>query len=541
MQSMLSSLLELDVARRTFDTGFACFANRRVRKLDGLPIAATQTDTLMRLVCNAANTQFGKDHDFQSIRSLDDYRERVPLRDYEAFWSEYWQHHYPDLSDQTWPGETPWFALSSGTTSDKTKYIPVSHAMMASNRRAAWTALSWYRHARANSRLFSGKLFFLGGSTALHELGGGRFMAGDLSGIAAREAPRFLEAFAFPPSDLAFHSDWEIKIERLAERSANLPITMISGVPSWLLILFERLRGITGRNTIAEIWPRLELIIHGGTSFEPYRSLFREIVGSPSVQFLETYPASEGFIAAEDPRYGMLRIIPDHNIFFEFVPVDELASRHPTRHSLSEVETGVQYAVVLTTCAGLWSYVIGDTVCFESGNPPLIRFTGRTKQSLSAFGEHLIGEEIEKAVSQAAERFQVSVVDFHVGPVFPIDGTGPGYHHFLVELAGDVDDRERLSQAIDQNLIHSNDDYAAHRAGNVGMDGPLVSVIRRGGFARWMKSRGKLGGQHKVPRIDGTGRLTFEIASWMQSMDLLRTSKATPTRKSELTLGGMAR
>ena len=227
-------------------------------------------------------------------------------------------------------------------------------------------------------------------------------LGGDLSGITVREASSLLRPFTFPPTELALVRDWEQKMTMLAEQSARLPITMLSGMPSWLLVLFDRLLQITGRKTIAEVWPGLRLVMHGGTKFDPYRSLFQRLIGSSDVRFHETYPASEGYVAAEDPRYGLLRLLPDHGIFFEFVPVDELNSTRPTRHTIADVEPGVQYAVVLTTCAGLWSYVLGDTVCFERREPPLFRFTGRTRYFLSAFGEHLINEEIERAVAEAA-------------------------------------------------------------------------------------------------------------------------------------------
>ena len=242
--------------------------------------------------------------------------------------------------------------------------------------------------------------------------------------------------------------DWEQKVQMLAERSARLPITVVSGVPSWLLLLFERLRQVTGKDHIADIWPTLRLVIHGGTKFDPYRALFRQVIGSEDVHFLETYPASEGFIATEDPRHELLRLIPDHDMFFEFVPVAELAQARPARHTVADVVPGVQYAVVLTTCAGLWSYVLGDTVCFEQRDPPLLRFTGRTKYFLSAFGEHLISEEVEQAVAAAAEATGAAVVDFHVGRSSPLirvasagtatwsnsPGSLPGMARFAAEL-----------------------------------------------------------------------------------------------------------
>jgi hypothetical protein len=277
------------------------------------------------------------------------------------------------------------------------------------------------------------------------------------------------------------------------------------------LLLFDRLRQITGKEKVAEVWPMLRLLIHGGTKFDPYRELFKERLGSDQVHFCEVYPASEAFIATEDCRHGLLRLVPDHDIFFEFVPADEVAKDCPTRHTIGEVEIGVNYAVVLTTCAGLWSYVLGDTIAFERRDPPLIRFTGRTRYFLSAFGEHLISEEVEKAVAAAANATGSAPVDFHVGPVFPEDPSRPGRHRYLIEFAGPAPDAKRFALEMDRILRRSNEDYDAHRQSDLTMLVPEVVTVRPGGFADWMRSRGKLGGQHKVPRMDNTGEITAEI------------------------------
>jgi hypothetical protein len=515
------------IARRCVDAGFRWYAHRRSRQTDRLSVEDVQRGTLLRLVRAARDTRFGRAHGFASIRSIADYQARVALRDYEAHWQDYWQKCYPQTHGATWPEQVPYYALSSGTTSGVTKYIPVSRAMLASNQKAALTSLAWFRAAHPDVPLFNGRLFFLGGSTDLRPAGPDSF-AGDLSGIATREAPALTAPFTFPPRDLALLSDWEKKLTRLAEQSLTQPITMISGVPSWLLVLFERLRQITGKDCIADIWPMLRLVIHGGTSFAPYRNLFRQMIGRDDVHFLETYPASEGFIAAEDHRFGMLRLIPDHNVFFEFVPVAELDHAQPTRHTVAQVVPGVQYAVVLTTCAGFWSYVLGDTVCFECADPPLLRFTGRTKYYLSAFGEHLINEEIERAIAQAASATGAAVTDFHVGPVFPEPRTertrgvsGPGWHRYLVEFARQPSDLNTFVHRLDQSLGQSNEDYAAHRAGDLTMLRPEVCHVERGGFAAWMKSRGKLGGQHKLPRMDNGGQLTAEIFEWLVTRGLI--------------------
>jgi hypothetical protein len=502
--------------RRIADQFLRRYARRRVELLDHLT-AAVQQETLLRLVYHCRNTWFGHDHDFAGIRTIADYQQRVPLRDYEAFWKDFWQPAFPTLTDVTWPERIPYFALSSGTTGGTSKYIPVSREMVSSNRRAALTTLALYLAAHSDARLFRGRLFFLGGCTDLVPLAqtGEPVLAGDLSGIAAREVSSVLRPYTFPPADLALLNDWEHKVQALAEQSASLPITAVGGVPSWLLVLFDRLKRVTGREHIADIWPTLRLVIHGGTKFDPYRNLFCREIGNDDVRFLETYACSEGFVAAEDPRYDLLRLIPDHGIFFEFVPVEDLDQVKPARHTTINLEIGVQYAVVLTTCAGLWSYVVGDTVCFERREPPLFRFTGRTKYFLSAFGEHLISDEVEKAVATAAAATQASVSDFHVGPMFPDRASASGRHRYLIEFVQPPADLDQFAAELDAELCRLNDDYRAHRGGDLTLERPEVCQVPRGGFANWLRSQGKLGGQHKVPRMDNSGQLTAEISRWL--------------------------
>jgi hypothetical protein len=530
---MLQNLVSRPLVRRVVDRVMGRYAARRVAKLDHNSAARAQQQTLLRLVRHARRTRFGREHGFDRVRSIEEFQRRVPLRDYEAFWTKYWRDPFPHLQGVTWPDAIPYFALSSGTTSGTTKYVPISRQMLASNRRAALTTLALFLNAHPGVPLFTGRLFFLGGSTALERVGDKEWragcergqrplaahtthhipLAGDLSGITSVEASALLRPYTFPPADLALERDWEKKIVQLAEQGARLPITMLSGVPSWLLLLFDRLKQVTGRERIADVWPMLRLVIHGGTKFDPYRPLFRQEIGG-DVHFLETYPASEGFIATEDPRHNLLRLIPDHNLFFEFVPVEELGTANPRRHTLANLEVGVQYAVVLTTCAGLWSYVLGDTVCFESRNPPLLRFTGRTRYFLSAFGEHLISEEIENAVAAAASATAATVVDFHVGPLFPETPDVPGRHRYLIEFAQQPAEVSHFARELDAALSRLNEDYAAHRKGDLTMRAPEVRVVRRGGFADWMRAHGKLGGQHKVPRMDNSGHITSEMSQF---------------------------
>lgn len=515
----LAPLAGSGIVRRMTDAAFARYAHRRVRQLDRMDVAAVQQDALLRLVRRAADTRFGRDHDFAGVGSVADFRQRVPVRDYEAYWSEYWKAAYPRLQGVTWPDAIPYYALSSGTTTGATKFIPVSWDMVKSNRKAATTTMALFRHAHPEAKTFTGKFFFVGGTTDLRAQADGS-LAGDLSGIAAKEVADFMRPYAYPPLDLSLITDWETKMRRLAEEAVREPVTAISGVPSWMIALFDRMLQNTGKKTVAEVWPRLRLVVHGGTKFDPYRDAFVKRLGSDAVKFCEVYPCSEGFVATEDPRYQMLRLVVDHDVFFEFVPAEDLdADNKPkpgaARHWVADLEIGVRYAVVVTSCAGLWAYLIGDTVTFEKKDPLLLRFSGRTKNFLSAFGEHLIEEEVEKAVARAAHLCGVTTTDHHVGPVFPAESGKPGRHLYLIEFEQPPADLDEFAESLDAELVKMNEDYAAHRVGDLTMTRPEVRAVPVGGFAGWMKSRGKLGGQNKVPRMDNSGQITRGLVEWL--------------------------
>ncbi|WP_435018916.1 GH3 family domain-containing protein [Tundrisphaera sp. TA3] len=503
------------LVRMAVNHGFHAYARRRTRGLGFADPVAVQEKALARLVRTARGTRFGRDHGFDSIRNVAEFQARVPLRTYETLWADYLRDGYPRFDNLTWPGRIPYLALTSGTTQGATKYIPVSWEMVASNRRAAKTMVAYHLAARPDSRLFRGKLFLLGGSTDLETPAPG-IRQGDLSGIAAAEAGDWLRPYSYPPLELALESDWDRKLAALAERSIGEPITLIGGVPSWLLALFGRVLERTGKSTVAEVWPALEVVVHGGVKFDPYRKSFDEILGSPKIRLQETYPCSEGFIAFGDPDSGLLRLMYDHGLFYEFVPVDELDSPRPTRHWLGNVQVGVNYAIVVSTCAGMWGHIIGDTIRFESTRPPLLTFTGRTRYTLSAFGEHLISEEVEGAIAEAAAATGAAVREWHVGPVFR---GALGHHHFVVEFLRPPDDLAEFRRLLDADLSRRNADYLAHRAEGIGLPLPALTVARPGGFDDWMRSRGKLGGQHKVPRMDNSGTLTAELVGLLRAGD----------------------
>ncbi|MCB1742936.1 MAG: GH3 auxin-responsive promoter family protein [Gammaproteobacteria bacterium] len=494
---------------------YAGYRRHRLAARDPIRVQRSQLEQLLR---RAGRTRFGREHGFERIQDVQGYQARVPIRDYERFWDDYWRDAFPEHRDLCWPGLMPFFALSSGTSKGTTKYIPCSDAMCRSNNRAAWDVLVQHVHNRPSSQLLGGVSLMLGGSTDLSTLGPG-VRAGDLSGIAAYRVPSWLAGRVHPPLELAHLSDWERKMDAIARGALDLDIRTISGTPSWLLVLFDRLRGLrpAGDGSLAELFPNLELVVHGGVNFAPYRQRFEQLLEGSHAELREVYAASEGFFALADagPEDG-LRLCVDSGIFYEFVPLECLGDPDPPRHWLADIQTGVDYAIVVSTCAGLWSYLVGDLVRFVQRDPPRLLVTGRTSYMLSAFGEHLIEIEIETAVAEAAADCGLNVVDFSVGAIYPEREAELGRHLYIVEfdpLASDPQEvpdaalGQRFIEIVDRRLMSANDDYRAHRADGFGLASPELRVVPPGTFAAWMKARGKLGGQNKVPRVINEPRL----------------------------------
>ena len=483
------------------------YARWRAARLRALDPAAAQERELRRLLSRASGTVFGRQHDFGRIRTIGDFQRAVPLRSYEEFWDGWWRDAFPVHENLTSPGRTPYFAVTSGTTSGTTKYIPITDAMVASNKKAAVDVVVHHMARHPGSRPLKGKTFMMGGSTDLVEEAPGVF-SGDLSGIAVRTQSAWTRPFAWPPEETALLDDWEEKLTRFVHDGFEQNISIWTGVPSWMLFLLERMREEAPDRPP---FPNLDLLVHGGVSWDLYRDRFRDFLHATGASTREVYPASEGFIAVQDRGEGEgLALIPDNGIFFEFVPVEELGADTPTRHWAGNLETGVNYAIAVTTCAGLYAYLIGDTVRFVDRERPRLLITGRTSYMLSAFGEHLIGSEIEQAVHEAAEMQAVDVIEFIVGPVLTGDSGGRGGHVYLLEAAGDVD-TSRLAADIDTLLSATNDDYRAHRGGGHGMDAPEVRLQPHGAFERWMEMKGKSGGQHKVPRVIAEAQKFTEV------------------------------
>ena len=476
------------------------WAARRRLALEGQDAAAAQRRTLARLLRRGARTAFGRTHDFASIRTVQAYQRRVRLRTYEAFWHDWWRPGFPEIGGITWPGPIRLFANSSGTTTAATKRIPLSSAMLRSNSLAALDVLAWHLAARPDSHVLAGKNVFLAGSAALHDLAPG-IRAGDLSGVIAGRCPWWARGRALPPPAISRLGDWREKMARLAPLALQADVTSVSGTASWMLLFFETAASLRPHARLSELFPSLELLVHGGVGFAPYRPRFAEWLQGSGAATREVYAASEGFIAVADRGDGEgLRLLLDRGLFFEFVRPDELDSAAPQRRWIANAELDVEYALVLTSNAGLWSYVLGDTVRLVSRDPPRLLVTGRTSWSLSVAGEHLVGAELDAAVDEAAAAVGRSVVEYSVAPLRPDADDSRGGHLFAVELDGAAD-AACYAQALDAALKRRNEDYAAHRGDGFGLRDPEVRLLAPGSFVRWMEARGKLGAQNKVPRV----------------------------------------
>jgi hypothetical protein len=458
------------------------WARRRLAALRGMDPVATQRDLLLGLLRRAENTRFGREHGFGGIRTVKDFQRAVPLRRYEEMWEGWWRAAFPLLEDVSWPGRVPYFALSSGTTSGTTKNIPVTREMVSANRYAAADVLAWHLANHKRARPFGALSFMLGGSTDLTELAPG-VCAGDLSGIAAAEVPWPMTAWTWPPRDIALLPDWKAKLARLVAETPAGAIGILTGTPSWLMVLLE---GLAERHGTPPL-PNLELLIHGGTAWAPYRDRLAPFL-PPGCATREVYPASEGFFAMADRGDGEgMRLSLDRGVFFEFVPVEELDAPSPTRRWVADIEPGVDYALAVSSCAGLWSYLVGDVVRFVETSPPRLLMVGRTAWMLSTFGEHVTGEELARALAMAGS----GTAEWMVGAEF--DGA-LGRHRWLVEAAAPG------PMALDAALCSLNDDYRAHREGGQ-LAPPAVETLPEGRFRAWMERIGKGGGQHKLPRV----------------------------------------
>jgi hypothetical protein len=497
------------------------YARLRLRRLDRMNAAAAQRRLLLRLIARAAGTRFGRDHDFTGIATVEDFQRRVPLRDYRAFWEEYWSAPFPVLRDCSWPGLIPFYAQTSGTTTGETKYIPYTRELGANAFRGMLDLFAHHLKARPQSRVFGGKGLMLSGDTDLEQLAPGVFF-GAVSGISARRAPRWLQRRMLPPPEIARIKDWPDRIDRLAPLALGEDVRVVGGAPNWMLLFFDRLAALRPEEEarLANWFRDLDLVIHGGVNFTPYRDRFAALLEGARAETREAYSASEGFFAVADRGDGEgLRLLPDRGVFYEFTPVEELDAATPTRHWLGDVQTGVDYAMIVTTCAGAWAYILGDTVRFLSADPPRLLVTGRISYRLSTFGEHVIEEELAEAISRAARAIGTDVADYSVSPVMGDADRPSGRHHYIVECARPVTNEEgaRFADRLDTALRELNADYREQRQKDFGLKPPLVEFAPPGVFAAWMKRRNRLGGQNKVPRIVHDGALFEDLKSFVET------------------------
>lgn len=480
---------------------------------------AVQETTLLRLVATARDTVFGRAHEFKRIRSVADYQRQVPVREYLDF-RPLWQRALAGSHGLTWPGQTRYWVNTSGTTAGE-KLIPVTAEALASHRKGGWDAFLLAADRVGPEHLLGGPMLFLGGTSSLKPVGRG-CLVGDLSGLVVRRLPPGIRRRYSPGPTIAAIPDWETRIAAVAAVVARQDLRLLCGMPSWMLILLERVasaRQAAGGpiRALGECWPNLKGFIHGGVAFAPYRRVFEERIGRP-LDCIEVYPASEGFVAVQTEASGGLTLMLDYGIFYEFIPVEELGRDRPRRHTVADVEIGRPYAIALTTPAGLWSYLLGDTVRFTARDPLRLEITGRTRHFVNAFGENVIVEEVERALVEASRRTEAEVVEFTVAPRYPTAAEARGGHDWLVEFRVPPRNREVFVRVLDETLMALNADYRAKRSGDVGMTGPRLVEVPPGSFYRWMRDTGKLGDQHKMPRVTNTrsvaaGVLTCAAAS----------------------------
>ena len=465
-----------------------------------------QKNTLKKLLARAQNTQFGKDHGFASIKSYKEFQQKVPIRDYEGL-RPYVDKIIAGEEDVLWPGRPLYFSKTSGTTSGA-KYIPITKASMPTHITAARDALLTYIAKTGKADFVSGKQIFLQGSPTLGEKNG--IALGRLSGIVAHYVPSYLQQSRMPSWETNCIEDWEEKVEAIVEETLPEKMTLIAGIPSWVQMYFEKIKAQTGRN-VGDVFPNFSLFVYGGVNFEPYRPVFQKLIGR-GVDTVELFPASEGFFAYQDqPKQEGLLLLLNNDIFYEFIPVAKFGTDEEVRYSLEEVQMGENYVLILSTSAGLWGYNIGDTVRFVSLSPYRLVVTGRVKHFISAFGEHVIGKEVETAMKQAIENTNIRIKEFTVAPqISPAEGLP--YHEWLVEFENQPENLEAFALVLDQVMQQQNVYYYDLIQGKV-LRPLVVSPVNEKGFQDYMKSIGKLGGQNKVPRLSNDRKIADALSA----------------------------
>ncbi len=469
-----------------------------------------QQDTFNQLIAKGKNTVWGKKYNFDSISSIEDFQKQVPLQTYEDV-KPYVDRLRDGEQDLLWPGEIKWFAKSSGTTNDKSKFIPVSKdSLEKCHFKGGKDVLAIYTNNYPESKIFKGKGLTLGGSHKIDNYSNQSYY-GDLSAILIENLPFWTEFIRTPSHEVALLDKWEEKLDRIANETIQENVTSLAGVPSWNLVMIKYILDYTGKSNLLELWPNLELFIHGGVSFTPYREQFERLIPSPEMHYLEAYNASEGFFAIQDnPNEEGMLLMLDYGIFYEFIPMHEFGSTNPKAFAIDDVELGVNYAIVITTNSGLWRYIIGDTIKFTSKFPHRIIITGRTKHFMNAFGEEIIVDNAENALKEACNKTNAIISDYTAAPVF-MSETEKGCHEWIIEFETNPKNQEEFNYYLDVALQNLNSDYEAKRYKDITLNKPKIHVVPKGTFYAWLEKRGKLGGQNKVPRLSNTRQYVDEL------------------------------
>ncbi|MCC6258607.1 MAG: GH3 auxin-responsive promoter family protein [Chitinophagaceae bacterium] len=486
----------------------------RIQNWTNHPVVA-QREVLQHLVTSAQYTAFGKKYKFSRLFSVKQFKQAVPIHEYKDI-QPYIERMMEGEENLLWNTPINWFAKSSGTTSAKSKFIPVSEESLTDNHyKSSKDVLTNYYKNFPGSQLLTGKGLVVGGSHQLSQVNE-MVQYGDLSAVLMQNTPFWGHWLRTPELKIALLDDWEDKIEKLAQSTANENVTSIAGVPTWTLILLKRILEIKQKSTIAEVWPNLELYINGGVSFVPYREQFNKIIGKP-INYLEIYNASEGFFAAQEkPDDDGMLLFTEHGIFYEFMPVEEYGKTHPQTVGLKDIELNKNYALVISTTGGLWRYLVGDTIRFTSLNPYKVKVSGRLKHYINAFGEEVIVDNADNAIAIASSQTGAVVSDYTAAPVYFSD-TSNGAHEWLIEFEKEPASLDAFINALDNGLKALNSDYEAKRQKDIALGRPRVRAIPRGGFNQWLHSKNKIGGQHKVPRLSNNREILEDI---LQSLHL---------------------
>ncbi|TDG37904.1 GH3 auxin-responsive promoter family protein [Pedobacter changchengzhani] len=476
-----------------------------------------QEEWFHNLIDSAQSTEWGKLYDYKSILTVQQYQERVPIQNYDSL-KPYIERMMAGEQNILWPSDIKWFAKSSGTTSDRSKFIPVSEESLEEcHFKGGKDMLSIYCNNRPDNQMFTGKGLVLGGSHQVNQLNEDCFY-GDLSAVLIKNLPIWAEYYRTPDMSIALMDNYEIKMDRMAEATIQENVTSISGVPTWTIVLAKKVLELTGKQNLMEVWPNLELYVHGAVNFAPYREQFKQLIPSKSMYYLETYNASEGFFGIQDQDNSEeMLLMLDYGIFYEFIPMENFCEENPKALVLDEVELYKNYALVISTNGGLWRYMIGDTIQFTSISPYRIKITGRTKHFINAFGEEVIIDNAEQALAKACAETGAKIKDYTAGPIYFKD-ENVGGHEWIIEFDQLPNDFEKFIDVMDATLREVNSDYDAKRFNDMALTRPKVHIAPENTFYNWLKSKNKLGGQHKVPRLANERKYVDDILAMIKSL-----------------------